>query len=100
MTIFWKLINISSSFSTPLAKREGPLEYIYSVRCQSTETPKILVGLCGTHWSECDISYEQFYLAIPFIAEAFEVINGTHPELQTLPKQLTTGWDAHVKEKR
>ena len=36
-------------------------------------------------------------MAIPFIAEAFEVINGTHPELQTLPKERTTGWDAHVK---
>ena len=78
-------------------KREGLLEYIYSVRCQSTETRKIFVGLCGTRWSERDISYEWFYLAIPFIAEAFEVINGTHPELQTLPKEHTTGWDAHVK---
>ena len=36
-------------------------------------------------------------MAIPFIAEAFEVINGTHPELQTLPKEDTTSWDAHVK---
>ena len=78
-------------------KREGPLEYIYSVRCQSTETRKILVDLCGTRWSERDISYERFYLAIPFIAEAFEVINGTHPELQTLPKECTTGWNAYVK---
>ena len=36
-------------------------------------------------------------MAIPFIAEVFEVITGTHPELQTLPKERTTGWDAHVK---
>ena len=78
-------------------KREGLLEYIYSVRCQPTETRKILAGLCGTPWSEDDISYERFYLAILFIAEAFEVINGTHPELQTLHKERTTGWDAHVK---
>ena len=79
-------------------KREGLLEYIYSVRCQSNETRKILVGLCGTRWSERNISYERFYLAIPFIAEAFEVINVTHPELQTLPKERTTGWDAHIKK--
>ena len=78
-------------------KQEGLLEYIYSVRCQSTQTRKIIFGLCGTRWSERDISYERFYLAIPFIAAAFEVINGAHPELQTLPKERTTGWDAHVK---
>ena len=36
-------------------------------------------------------------MAIPFIAEVFEVITGTHPELQALPKERTTGWDAHVK---
>ena len=91
LTIFWKL---SSSFSTPLQKGK-----VYSVRCQSTETRRILVGLCGTYWSERDISYERFYLAIPFIVEAFEVINCTHPELQALPKERTTGWDAHVKRK-
>ena len=62
-------------------KREGLLEHTYSVKCQSTETRKILAGPCGTRWSERDISDEQFYLAIPFITEAFEVINGTHPEL-------------------
>ena len=78
-------------------KREGLLEYIYSVRCQSTETRKIVVGLCGTLWSEHDIFYERFYLAILFISTAFEVINGTHPELQTPPKECSTGWDAHVK---
>ena len=66
-------------------------------RCQSTETRKILVGLCGTRSSERDMSYERFYSAIPFIVEGFEVINGTHPELQTLPKERTTGWDVHVK---
>ena len=84
-------------FFNTFPKRKGLLEYIYSVRCRSTETRKILVGLCGTRWSERDISYERFYLAIPFIAEAFEVINGTHPELQTLYKEHATGWDVHVK---
>lgn len=29
-------------------KRKGLLEYIYSVRFESTERRKILVGLCGT----------------------------------------------------
>ena len=78
-------------------KREGLLEYIYSLTRKSSEIRKILVGLCGTRWSERDISYERFYLATPFIAEAFEVINVTYPELQALFKERTTGWDAHVK---
>ena len=34
-------------FNTSL-KREDLLQYIYSVRCQSTETRKIPGGLCGT----------------------------------------------------
>ena len=86
MTIFWKLHKSIVIFVNTSPKREGLLEYIYSLRCQSTETRKILAGLCGTRWSERDISYERFYLVIPFIAETFEVINSTHAELQTLPK--------------
>ena len=45
-------------------KRQGLLEYSYSVRCKSTERRKILVNLCGTRWSERDITYKRFYLAI------------------------------------
>lgn len=78
-------------------KRECLLEYIYSVRCKTTERRKILVGLCGTRWFECDVSYKCSYSAIPFIAESFETINGTHPELEQFSKTRTTGCDAQAK---
>ena len=61
-------------------KREGLLEHIFCLRCISAQKRKVLIGLCKTRWSERDIAYEHFYLAIPSIVEAFEVINGTHPE--------------------
>ena len=36
-------------------------------------------------------------MAEPLIAESFEIINGTHPELEQFRKTRTTSWDAHVK---
>ena len=57
----------------------------------------MLVGLCKTRWSECDISYERFYLAIPFIEEALQIINGTHPEENQL-SVYRDGWDSKTKQ--
>ena len=37
--------------------------------------------MCKTRWSERDLAYEHFYLALPFIVEALESINGTHAEM-------------------
>ena len=47
----------------------------------SEKRRKVLIGVCQTRWSERDVSYERFYLVLPFIIETFEVINGTHTEL-------------------
>ena len=44
-------------------------------------TRKVIVGLCETRWSERDKAYEHFYLALAFLVESFEIINGTHPNL-------------------
>ena len=52
---------------------------------------------CKTRWSERDISYERFYLAMPLTAESLEIINGTHPEFHTFEKHYTNGWDVHSK---
>ena len=49
-------------------------------RCIGAEKSEVLVGMCKTRWSECNMSYEHFYLAIPFRVEAFEIMNGTHPK--------------------
>ena len=49
--------------------------------------------------SERDVSYERFYLAMPFIVETFEVINGKHTELMNLKKFISTGGMPKVKLK-
>ena len=46
---------------------------------------------------ERDVSYESFYLALPFIVESFEVINGTHTELDEFEEIYIKGWDAKSK---
>ena len=46
---------------------------------------------------ERDVSYERFYLALPFIVEAFEAINGTHTELDQFEEIYTKEWDAKSK---
>ena len=51
-------------------KREGLLEHIVKSRCIGAEKRKVLVGMCPTRWSERDIFYEHFYLAISFMVEA------------------------------
>ena len=58
----------------------------------------MLIGLCKTRWSERDIAYEHFCLAVPFIVEAFEVINGTHPERNDFSNISTDGWDPKTKQ--
>ena len=47
-------------------KRERLLENVAELRCVSAEKRKILVGMCKIRWSERDVAYEHFYLAIPF----------------------------------
>ena len=49
--------------------------------------------MCKTRWSERDMSYEPFFLALPFVVEALEIINGTHPTINTFDKIFTKGWD-------
>ena len=44
--------------------------------------------MCKTRWSERRVSYEHFYLALPFIVEALEIINGTQLTITRLMKSL------------
>ena len=46
---------------------------------------------------ERDVSYERVYLALPFIVETFEVINGTHTKLVEFEGIYIKGWDAKSK---
>ena len=79
-------------------KRQCLLENVPELRCVSAEKRKILVGMCKTRWSERDVAYEHFYLAIPFLAEALEVILGTHADLDQLRSDFTNGWDSKTKK--
>ena len=48
--------------------------------------------MCKTWWSERDLAYEHFCLALPFIVEALEIINGTHAEVGSFALKYTEGW--------
>ena len=87
----YKAITISLNTSP---KREGLLEHIVQTRCGkwNIEKRNVLIGMCRTRWSERDVSYGHFYLVLPFIAEALEVINSTHPQLDTFAHRWVEFW--------
>ena len=43
------------------------------------------------------VSYERFYLALLFIVETFEVINGTQAELDEFEEIYSKGWETKSK---
>ena len=58
----------------------------------------ILLGISKTRWCKRDVSYERFYLAIPYIMEALEVMNGTHADINQLDETYSKGWSAKDKQ--
>ena len=40
-----------------------------------------------TRWSERDLAYEHFYLALQFIVEALEIINYSHAEMESFQEK-------------
>ena len=63
-------------------KKETLLNYIAEIRRLENNRRQIIIGIWKTRWSERDSAYEHFYLALPFIVEALEFINGTHAEMR------------------
>ena len=53
-------------------KKETFLNYIADIIQR-----QILLGMCKARWLERDLAYEHFYLALPFIVEALEIINSS-----------------------
>ena len=51
----------------------------------------ILLGMCKTRWGERDVSYEKFYLAMSYIMETLEVMNGTHADINQLDEKCSKG---------
>ena len=80
-------------------KRENLLIHMVEQKRFSEERKKALIDVCQTRWSERerDVSYECFYLALPFIVETFEVINCSHTELDEFEEIYIKGWDAKSK---
>ena len=58
----------------------------------------ILLGMCKTRVCERDVSYERLYLAVPYIMEATEVMNGTHADINQLDETYSKGWGAKDKQ--
>ena len=78
-------------------KRENLLIHIVEQKCFSEERKKVLIGVCRAQWLERVVSYESFYLALPFIIETFEVINVTYTEFDKFGEIYTKGWDVKSK---
>ena len=79
-------------------KRVSFLEYIVRSSCIGAKKPKVLAGMCKSCWSERDISYEHFYLAIPFMVQASETMNGNYPKNNDFDSVYKDGWDSKAKE--
>ena len=80
-------------------KREKLLEYVVEIGTQdhSISQRKVIVGLCKTRWAERDKAYEHFYLGLPFIVKALEIINGTCQDCELYPESFRTGWELSAK---
>ena len=74
-------------------KKERVLEHIVITCCESIGKRKVFAGMCKTCWS-C----EHFYLALPFIVEALETMNGTHPSINMFDEIFTKEWDSNSKK--
>ena len=85
------------SFSNCLRRKETLLIYIADIRRLDNNRQQILTGMCKIWWSQRDLAYEYFYLALPFIVEALETINGTHAEMGSFALKYTEGWDYIAK---
>ena len=90
--------NVIESYKNPTfffklsPKKATLLNYIAEIRRLDNNRRQVLIGMCKTRWSERDLAYEHFYLALPFIVEALEIINGTHAEMGAFEKNYTEGW--------
>ena len=68
-------------------KKETLLNYIAEIRRLDNNRRQILIGMYKTRWSERNLAYEHFYLALWFIVEALEIINDTHAEMGSFEKK-------------
>ena len=80
-------------------KREKLLEDVVSLNIEMNGSKwNILLGMFKTRWCERDVSYERFYLTMPYIIEALEVMNGMHADINQLDKMYSKGWSTKDKQ--
>ena len=81
-------------------KRERLLEYVVSQNNEMNDNKRsILLGMWKkVEVGERDVSYERFYLAMHYIVEALEVMNGTHADINQLDETYSKGWSAKDKQ--
>ena len=76
------------------------MEYVVSQNNEMNDsTRSSLLGMCKTRWCERDVSNERFYLAIPYIMEALEVMNGMHADIINLTKHIRRGGAQKINKK-
>ena len=75
-------------------KRKKLLEFLVNKSYLSDNKRNIFLGMCKTTWSELDISYKRFYLAMPHTMEALEIMNGTHSDMVLFPDTSAKGWSS------
>ena len=92
-----ELYQNTSFFFKLSPKKEILLNYIAEIRHLDNNRRQILIGMCKARWSERDLTYEHFYLALSFIVEALKIINGTHVEMGSFGKKFTESWDYKTK---
>ena len=59
----------------------------------------ILLLMCKTRWCGHDVSYEIFYLGMPYIMEALEAMNGTHADINQFDETYSKGWAQKINKK-
>ena len=62
-------------------KKQILVDYVANIRCLDNYRRQILIGMCKTRLSQRYLTYEHFYLTLPFIVEALEIINSIHAEM-------------------
>ena len=62
-------------------KKQILMNYVANIRCLDNYRRQILTGMCKTRLSQRYLTYEHFYLTLPFIVEALEIINSIHAEM-------------------
>ena len=56
-----------------------------------------IIRMCKTKWLERDLAFEHFHLALKFIVEAMDTIDGTHAEIGSFEKKCTESCDYKIK---